>query len=92
MGLGPSVGFNTFVEVKCIFSTMPEAVIFSKSSWIETEANRGHWGDLKLKRTRPVSSRCCRGVRLGFCTGASGQALRGSADRVVDRTRWCVRS
>jgi hypothetical protein len=67
MGLGP---FGTFVKVKCIFSTMPEVVIFSKSSWIETEANGGHWGDRtlnrtrsQLNRTRPVSSSWCRGVR-----------------------------
>jgi hypothetical protein len=30
------------VEVKCIFSTMPEAENFSESSWIETEMNGGH--------------------------------------------------
>jgi hypothetical protein len=53
-----------------MFSTMPEAVIFSKSSWIETEANRGHWGDRtlnrmrsRLNRMRSVSSSCCRGAR-----------------------------
>jgi CYTH domain-containing protein len=30
-------GFGAFVEVKCIFSTTPEAENFSKSSWIGTE-------------------------------------------------------
>jgi hypothetical protein len=52
-----------FVKVKRLFFTTPEAEIFSKSSWIETEANRGHWGDRTLNRmwsrhdrTRPVSS------------------------------------
>jgi hypothetical protein len=34
--------FGAFVEVKCIFFTTPEVEIFSKSSWIETEANGGH--------------------------------------------------
>jgi hypothetical protein len=51
MGLGPSlpparaceVGFDVFVEIKCIFSTTPKAKIFSKSSWIETAVNEGHW-------------------------------------------------
>jgi hypothetical protein len=33
------MGSALFVEVKCIFSTMPEVEIFSKSSWIETEVN-----------------------------------------------------
>jgi hypothetical protein len=42
MGVGP-VGFGAFVEVKCIFFTMTEVENFSKSSWIETEANGGHW-------------------------------------------------
>jgi hypothetical protein len=37
-----SVGFDAFVEVKCIFSTTLEVENFSKSSWIETEANGGH--------------------------------------------------
>jgi hypothetical protein len=36
-------GFSAFVEVKCIFSTTPEAENFSKSLWIETEVNGGHW-------------------------------------------------
>jgi hypothetical protein len=40
--LSGRVGFGVFVEVKCIFSTTPEAEIFSKSLWIETEANGGH--------------------------------------------------
>jgi hypothetical protein len=35
--------FGAFVEVKCIFFTTPEVENFSKSSWIETEANGGHW-------------------------------------------------
>jgi hypothetical protein len=57
--------FGAFVEVKYIFSTMPEAVIFSKSSWIEREANGGHWGDRtwsRLHRTCPVSSSYCKGA------------------------------
>jgi hypothetical protein len=40
------------VEVKRLFSTTPEAEIFSKSSWIEMEANGGHWGDRTLDRMR----------------------------------------
>jgi hypothetical protein len=92
-----------FVEVKRLFSTVPEVVIFSKSSWIETEANGGHWGDRtlnrtrsRLNRTRLVSSSCYIGARarvLHWCvwslagTGASGQALRGFVDHEVDRTR-----
>jgi hypothetical protein len=31
-----------FMEVKCTFSTTPVAEIFSKSSWIETEAKGSH--------------------------------------------------
>jgi hypothetical protein len=71
MGLGPSLpptelmrrDSALFVEVKCIFSTTPKAEIFSKESWIETEANEGHWCDRTLNRTRsrhdqmhPISS------------------------------------
>jgi hypothetical protein len=37
-----------FVEVKRLFFTTPVAEIFSKPSWIETEANGGHWGDRTL--------------------------------------------
>jgi hypothetical protein len=66
MGLGPSLppasqawqDSALFVEVICIFSTMPEAEIFSKSSLIETEANEDHWDDRMRSlhdRTRPVS-------------------------------------
>jgi hypothetical protein len=66
MGLGPSLppasqawqDSALFVEVICIFSTMPEAEIFSKSSLIETEANGDHWDDRMRSlhdRTRPVS-------------------------------------
>jgi hypothetical protein len=60
---------------------MPEAEIFSKSSWIETEANGGHWGDRTLNRTRSRhdrthlvndSSSLARG--LGFTIGASGHS------------------
>jgi hypothetical protein len=43
LGLGPKARFNAFVEVQCIFFTTPEAENFSKSSWIEIEANGGHW-------------------------------------------------
>jgi hypothetical protein len=50
MGLGPSLPPTSqawwdsmlFVEVKRLFLTTPVAEIFSKSSWIETEANGGH--------------------------------------------------
>jgi hypothetical protein len=60
MGLGPSLpstelvrrDSTLFVEVKHLFSTTPEVEIFSKSSWIEMEANEGHWGDRTLNRTR----------------------------------------
>jgi hypothetical protein len=55
-----------FVQVKCIFSTTSEAEIFSKLSWIETEANGGHWGDRTLNQmwsrhdwTRLVSGSSC---------------------------------
>jgi hypothetical protein len=50
--------FDAFVKVKCIFFTTPEAENFSKSSWIETEANAGHCSDRTRSqhdRTRPVS-------------------------------------
>jgi hypothetical protein len=50
MDLGPSLppaelvrqDSTLFVKVKRLFSTTPEMEIFSKSSWIETEANGGH--------------------------------------------------
>jgi hypothetical protein len=59
MGLWPSLppaelarqDSMLFVEVKRLFSTMPEAEIFSKSSWIEIEANGGHWDDRTLNQT-----------------------------------------
>jgi hypothetical protein len=65
------------VEVKCIFSTIPEAEIFSKSPWIETEANGGHWGDRtrsRHDRTRSVSdsSSLARGLR--FTTDVTGHS------------------
>jgi hypothetical protein len=41
-GVACEAGFGAFMEVKCIFSTTPVAEIFSKSSWIETEANESH--------------------------------------------------
>jgi hypothetical protein len=57
---------------------MLEAVIFSKSLWIETEANGGHWGDRTLTRRGLVLTRRVRSVTaaaeargLGFCTGTS---------------------
>jgi hypothetical protein len=31
------------MEIKHLFSTMPEVENFSKLSWIEMEANGGHW-------------------------------------------------
>jgi hypothetical protein len=78
--------FSAFVEVKRLFSTMPEAEFFSKSSWIETEANGGHWGDQTLIRTQsrydrtcPVSDSSCLARGLGFTTSASGH----SQDRCV---------
>jgi hypothetical protein len=70
-----------FVEVKCLFSTTPVTKIFSKSSWIETETNRGQWGDRSLdrtwsrhNRTRPVSDRSSLACGLGFTTGSSGHS------------------
>jgi hypothetical protein len=61
--MGARQDSTLFVEVKCIFSTTPEAEFFSKESWIETGANGGHWHDRTLNRTwsrhdrtRPVSS------------------------------------
>jgi hypothetical protein len=69
------------VEVKRLFSTTSDVEIFSKSSWIETEANGGHRGDLTLNRTRsrhnrtrPVSDSSCLARGLGFTTGASGHS------------------
>jgi hypothetical protein len=66
------VGFGAFVEVKRLFSTVPEAK--------EMEANGGHWIDRTLDRkrsrhdrTRLVSgSYCARRGALGFATSASG--------------------
>jgi hypothetical protein len=89
-------GFGFFVEVKCLFSTTPEAEIFSKSSWIEIEANGGHWGD----RTRPVSG--SSQARVARVLHRCVRSLAGPARPVrrleeaqnarVDRTRWRVRS
>jgi hypothetical protein len=107
MGLGPSLppaelvrqDSALFVEVKCIFSATPVAEIFSKSSWIETKANGGHWGDRTLyqtrswlDRTRPVSGSCCawRGA-LGFTTGTSGPSrdrrVRSSPRKIAKSAR-----
>jgi hypothetical protein len=80
-----------FVEVKCIFSTKSEAEIFSKSSWIETEASGGHWGDRTRSwhdRTRPVSESSSLARGLGFTTGTSGhsrdQRVRSGARRTAN--------
>jgi hypothetical protein len=69
------------VKVKRLFSTTPEAEIFSKSSWIETEANGGHWGDRTLNWTRSRLTGCVRSVvaavrcgSLEFCTSVSGHS------------------
>jgi hypothetical protein len=40
MGLG---SFGAFLEVKRLFFTMPKVENLSESSWIEMEANGGHW-------------------------------------------------
>jgi hypothetical protein len=89
MSLGPSLSCQAcergirhfFVEVKRLFSTTPVAKIFSKSSWIETETNRGQWGDRSLdrkwsrhNRTRPVSDSSSLARGLGFITGSSGHS------------------
>jgi hypothetical protein len=70
-----------FVEVKRLFSTMPVAEVFSKSSWIETETNGGRWGDRTLNRTwsrhdrtRLTSDSSCLARGLGFTIGASGHS------------------
>jgi hypothetical protein len=65
---------------------MPQVEIFSESSWIETKANGGHWGDRTLNRTRsrhdrtrPVSGYCyARRGALGFATGASSPSRNQS--------------
>jgi hypothetical protein len=106
MGLGPSLppaklarwDSAFFVEVKCIFSTTPEAEIFSKSSWIEIEANGGHWGDRTRSQhdqTRSVSSSHVlrtrtpvRPVTRG--TDASGQAPEGQQTQRVDQLQWRI--
>jgi hypothetical protein len=85
MGLGPSAGFSAFVEVKRLFSTTLEEKFISKSSWIETEANGGHWGDRTQSwhdRMRSVSSshvlRTRAPVRpVTHETNAFGQAVEG---------------
>jgi hypothetical protein len=89
MGLEPSLppalqarrDSTLFVEVKRLFSTTPDAEIFSKSLWIETEANGGHWGDRTLNwtrsqhdRTRPVSDNSSLARRLEYFTDASGHS------------------
>jgi hypothetical protein len=55
-----------FLEVKCIFSTTPEAEIFSKSKekevGEETEAKGGHWCDQTLDRTQSRHDRRARSV------------------------------
>jgi hypothetical protein len=75
------MGLALFVEVKRLFSPTPETKFFSKSSWIETETNGGHWGDWTLNRTRswhvqtsPISNSCCLAHGLGFTIGASGHS------------------
>jgi hypothetical protein len=56
------VGFGVFMEMKCIFSTTLKAENFSKSSWIETAANEGHWYDQTLDRTWSRHDRRVRSV------------------------------
>jgi hypothetical protein len=109
MGLGPSVpptelarwDSALFMEVKCIFFTTSEAEIFSKSLWIETEANGGHWGDRTLNRTwsrhdrtRPVSDSSSLARGLGFTTGVSGHSRDDAFGQAPEgqRTRWRFRS
>jgi hypothetical protein len=97
MGLGPSLppaelarrDSTLFVEVKRRFYTTPEMEIFSKSSWIEMEANGGRWGDQTLNQTRSrhhqtrlVSSSHVLRTRapahlVTHGTSASGQAPEG---------------
>jgi hypothetical protein len=76
--------------MKCIFSTTLEAENFSKSSWIETTANRGHWYDrtrFRHDRTSPVSvSSSSQARELGFATGASGPSWNWSARSRTQRT------
>jgi hypothetical protein len=50
---------GAFVEVKHLFSITPVVEIFSKSSWLETEVNEGHWGDRMLNRMRSQHDRTC---------------------------------
>jgi hypothetical protein len=64
-------GLGLFMEVKRLFFTTPETEIFSKSSWIETEANGGHWGDRTLNQTWSQNQRGAGAVSL---TGASGRS------------------
>jgi hypothetical protein len=72
-----------FVEVKHLFSTTPVAEIFSKSSWIEMEANRGHWGDQTLNRTWSRHDQTCP-------VSGSSSRVRGAA-RVSNRSvRWVM--
>jgi hypothetical protein len=55
-----------FVEVKCLFFTMPEAEIFTKSkekeAGEETETKGGHWCDRTLDETQSRHDRRARSV------------------------------
>jgi hypothetical protein len=76
-GFGARWDSTLFMKVKRLFPTTPVAEFFSKPSWIETEANGGHWGDRTRSqhvRTRPVSNNSCLVRGLGFTTGASGHS------------------
>jgi hypothetical protein len=81
---------GVFEDLKCLFSTTPEAENFSKSSWIETAANGGHWCDRtrsRHDRTRPVSvSTSSQARELGFATGASGLSWNQSVQSRTQRT------
>jgi hypothetical protein len=106
MGLGPSLppteltrhDLALFMEVKCIFSTTPEAKIFSKESWIETEANGGHWRDQTLNRTwsrhdrtRPVSSSSSLAhADLGLPSACSVTRGTGASSQVLEELH-CMR-
>jgi hypothetical protein len=68
-----------FVEVKHLFSTKSEIEIFSKLSWIETEANGDHWGD----RTHPVSGSSI----LARDTRASHRRVRSSPRETAKHAR-----
>jgi hypothetical protein len=99
-------GFGAFCGSEMLIFHYARDRDFAKLSWIETEANGGHWGDRTLNRMRSRNDRThlvSDSSRLAWDTRASHRRVwsitgpahpvkpqRNCETREVDRTRWRV--